>query len=244
MTLAALIVAAAGALFTALAAGAALWTAKTARDEARERAEPYVAAAAATLSGSADDVEIIVKNLGLGPARLLGLLVDDNGTVIGVHRCTGLAPMEEESITIPLRLQTTAQPVAPERLGLSGQCQDAGGRHHPLFVDGHARTADDADIARCAAFAERFEIRMRHQLKAVVRTVAAGNASASTAAWMQFWLWVEREGFSPAAVDEQAQSFWIDLSGSSVRFVHRSDLILTDEDRRRHDASAAPAAPR
>jgi hypothetical protein len=235
VSLATLIIAAVAASFTALAAIAALWTAKIARDEARQRAEPYIAAEPPALSTSGDEVEIDVKNLGLGPARLLGLLVQSGAQVIGAYRSTGLAPMEPKTISIPLRLWTSSDPPPLEQITVSGECQDAAGRFHPLFIDGYERSADRDAVARYAAFADRSEIRMRHELKAVVRWSATGNASASTAAWMRFWQWIEATGTSPERVEEQVRSDWEQLGAAGERFVRRSDLILTDEDRRRHE---------
>lgn len=241
MTLATLIVAAAGALFTALAAGAALWTAKVGRDEARQRAEPYLAAEPPMLSMSGDEAVIDVKNLGLGPARLLGVVVQAGAQVIGAYRSTGLAPMEAQTISIPLPMWTSIDPPPLEQLGVSGECQDAGGRFHPLFVDGYERVADRGEVARYAAFSEHLEIKMRHHLKAVVRSSGGDYASASTAAWMQFWQWVEAAGMTPERVEEQVHADWDQLGGRSDRFVRRSDLILTEADRRRHEA--APSGP-
>lgn len=240
MTFATLIVAAAGAAFTAVAAMAAMWTARIGRDEARQRAEPYLAAAPPELSIWGDEVVVDLKNLGLGPARLLGILITAGEQVIGAYRSNGLAPMEPQTIAVPLRLWTEIDPPRVEQLGLSGQCQDAAGRFHPVFVDGHERPADRDDVARYAAFGERFEIRMRHELKPVVRAAAAENASVSTAAWMRFWQWVEATGTSPEKVEEQVRADWEQLAGSSTRFVRRSDLILTEADRRRHE-SETPA---
>jgi hypothetical protein len=237
MTLATLIVAAVGAIFTALAATAAMWTAITNRDEARRRAEPYVAAEPPIVSG--DDLEIEVKNLGLGPARLVGILVQAGAQVIGAFRSAGLAPMEAQTIVIPLSMWTSAEPPPVQQLALSGACQDAAGRPHPLVIDGYERSADRDDVARYTAFADLFDIRLRHQLKPVVRAAATGNPSMSTAAWMRFWQWVEAEGTSPANVEEQVRADWDQLGGPSERFVRRSNLILTEADRRRHESEAS-----
>jgi hypothetical protein len=135
MTLATLMVAALGAAFTALAAGAALWTARTGRDEARLRSQPYVATSPPSISFSGDEIEIALKNLGLGPARLLAFLLEHDGQAVGAYTSPGLAPMEEETIAIPLALWTAVDPPGLDHLQLAGQCQDAMGHVQPLYVE-------------------------------------------------------------------------------------------------------------
>lgn len=244
MQLATLIVAACGALFTAAAAAAAFWTARTARDEARLRAEPHVATGTPSISSSSDEIDVAVKNLGLGPARLLRIIVYGNSEPAGVYTSPGLAPMESEDVSIPLTLWTKVGPPRRQDLRLSGIYQDAAGHTHPLYVQGQTSVADAAEVERYEAFVTRPDITRRHALKAVVRATAGDNASLSTAAWMRFWTDVEATGTSPAAVEEEVEGWWEQLGGHSQRgFVKRSDLLLTEDDRRRWDAERqAPEA--
>lgn len=242
MQLATLIVAACGALFTALAAGAAFWTALTARDEARLRAEPHVATGSPTISGSGDEVAVTVKNLGLGPARLLRLIVYGNAEPAGVFTSPGLAPMETDDLVIPLMLWPKVEPPRPQDLRVAGVYQDAAGQEHPLYVQGRASVVDADTVERSEAFLARGEMARRHELKAVVRAAATENASLSTAAWMRYWTWVEATGSSPAGVEEEVKGWWEQLGGHSQRgFVKRSDLVLTEEDRRRWEAEHQPS---
>lgn len=239
MQLATLIVAALGALFTALAAGAAWLTARTAQGEARRRAEPYVAAGTPAVSQSGDEVVVTIKNLGLGPARLLRVLVEGNSEAAGFYTSPGLAPMEPETVLIPLTLWTKVDPPRFQDLRLSGTYQDAAGGVHPLYVQAHARPVKSDRVEQYEAFASLPEIARRHALKVVVRTDRQNNASFSNAAWMRYWRWIESEGISPAAVEEEVAGAWEGLGGAADRFVRRSNLILTDDDRRRWEAEQA-----
>lgn len=241
MTLATLIVAALGASFTALAAGAALWTARTGRDEARLRAQPYVAAGPPVISLSGDEVEIGLKNLGLGPARLLAILLECNGQAIGAYTSPGLAPMEAETIAVPMTLWTAVDPPL-DRIWVSGQCEDAMAQSQPLYVQGEARMADRDAVERGEESSLGSEAFLRHQLKPVVRAARTDNSSATTAAWMHYWQAVEAADLPPAAVDEQVRSFWLELGGPDDRYTSRANLILTEADRRRHESATSSGA--
>jgi hypothetical protein len=233
-----LVIAAAGALFTAVAALAAFLTARTARVDADLRAQPHLAAGRPEVSESGDEVVVTLKNLGLGPARLVavGVFVPEVWEYpMGVYLSPGLAPMEAETVSIPLLLWRWVDPPTMDDIKIRGECQDASGHDHPLYVRGRPEPLERGWAERTERLEQDTAVQLRHSLKAVVRAYRSGNPSLLTTAWTTFWLCVEARGIHPAEPEEQVATDWEALGGVADQFRRRSDLILTDADRRRYD---------
>lgn len=81
-----------------------------------------------------------VKNLGLGPARQIGMQIVFDETVITGRVDHGLAPMEsaEWAMWVPPKLYPADRPLPPGyAVRVEGGYQDAAGRKYPLaFLGG------------------------------------------------------------------------------------------------------------
>ncbi len=136
MDLATLIVASAGALFTAVAAAAAWRAASVTGREARARAEPFVTVGIPRADHGQQAIIVPLKNLGLGLARLIALQLKADDVVVCARIAPGLAPMEGDdwvmfSVNRPLR-----QLPNPLELHYEGAAEDAGGQRHALHALG------------------------------------------------------------------------------------------------------------
>ncbi len=150
MELATLIVASAGAFFTAVAALAAWRAASVAGQEARARSEPFVAMGIPRADHDRHAIIVPLKNLGLGPARLIAFQLKDDESVISARLAPGLAPMEAEDWVMYVYNRDDV-PI-PLELAYEGAAEDASGRRHyvhalggdPLPMPSYREAEDDA----------------------------------------------------------------------------------------------------
>lgn len=139
-----LAISAAGTLFTAMAAAAALQAARVSGREARARSEPFIAVGIPRRDLEQFAMIVPLKNLGLGPARFIALQLSANGVPVSVRVAPGLAPMESEDWV--MFIQAEDVPFI-EELGMEGSAEDASGGRHPLHFMGSEipRLGSDGD---------------------------------------------------------------------------------------------------
>lgn len=133
--LATLIAASCGSAFTAAAAAAAWRSVRLNLKESRDRIEPFVAVGIPRWDPPGERIVVPLKNLGLGPARIIVLQLLTNGVPWSVRIAPGLAPMESEEWSMYPANKAADSPRL-DTLGIEGLAEDAAGRRHRLFPFG------------------------------------------------------------------------------------------------------------
>ena len=105
--------------------------------EARERSTPFVAVGIPRFDVERYAVIVPLKNLGLGPARLITLQIKEGERVVSARISPGLAPMESSDWVMFI---VDREPPAPllslDDLSFEGLAEDASGARHPLRLFG------------------------------------------------------------------------------------------------------------
>lgn len=79
---------------------------------------------------------MLLKNLGLGPARLIALQLKDDEAVISARMGPGLAPLESEDWVMFSVNRRVSDLPPPLELSYEGAAEDAAGCRHPLYAFG------------------------------------------------------------------------------------------------------------
>jgi len=219
-----LIVAAAAALFTALAALAAWRAAATAGKEAHARTLPYVAMGVPRQDYQNDALTIPLKNLGLGPARVVVLQVKDlEGKVISARIDPGLAPMESSDRILYALLWPKLDPPTWEEVIIEGLCEDSVGKQHPIHVLGGTALPFPASEVKDISSEKLLEgvaiTNRAFHLKQVGRAARDGTPFDAALEWRKFWIVSDRQGHSGDDYVRWVRAEWARLELPDERFL-------------------------
>jgi hypothetical protein len=219
MGIATLAVAALAALFTAIAAFAAWRAASTATREARVRSQPYVAMGIPRQDYEKDALVIPVKNLGLGPARVVTLQVKDlDGNVVSARVDPGLAPMESSDRVLFALFWPKLDPPTWAEVQIEGSCEDANGEQHPIYAFGGIALpmpsyegSGVSDVGSEKLLEDSAIHNRAFHLKQVGRAARDGTPLDAVNEWRKFWIISERQGHAGDEYVEWSRGQWAKL---------------------------------
>lgn len=213
MAIATLIVAALAAAFTAGAAYAAWRTSRTAADEARARTQPWVSMGVPRQDYAKDALVIPLKNLGLGPARVVALQVKDlDGKTISARIDPGLAPMESRDFIMFALFWPRLDPPTWQEVSIEGVCEDSEGNRHPIHAWGAVALpfpSYDGPMMSDESILENSELDVRaFHLKQVGRAARDGGFIPGVTEWGNYWSTSNRLGHSGDGFVTWTRSQW------------------------------------
>ena len=217
MAVATLVVAALAALFTAVAAYAAWRAADTTAKEARARTEPYVSMGIPRQDYGRDALVIPLKNLGLGPARVVVLQLKDieDDHPVSARIDPGLAPMESSEYVMLAMSWPKLDPPTAFEVNIEGLCEDSTGTRHPIYwFGGQPLPFPSSEVKEVGS--ERLledaglDTRAFH-LKQVGRATRDGTPLDAAREWKTFWILSSRQGHEGADFVAWVRSEWAKL---------------------------------
>jgi hypothetical protein len=171
-----------------------------------------------------DAFVVPLKNLGLGPARLIALQIKDaDGNVFSARIGPGLAPMEsEEWIMLSVGWDRLDLPTIFD-LDFEGSCEDATGQRHPIhFLGGEPIPFPAFDFDEAVDVDEVARGGLQQgwgwALKAVGRSARDGDDVGFVFAWLDYWTRAQRDGVLSDGFVAEVRAYWDQLGAPPERF--------------------------